>query len=261
MLPHLTASCLEATLSAKGWWARCKGCGIPLHYFQKQRLVVMAGDFPAVGTLVWQLALRQLLVFMDSEHIVVLRVWKSALRQLLMLTGHGGWTFWCLRGKKQALRQLRTNYPPCHGWQARCRSRVGKGALRLLQVKPITWLKGHCKWLTKLIANKQAVPKGPIPSWMLSPACHSLSKSIAEFVKSKNFTLLVSFSIHQYMHKHKVLTFVFFDKPKLSGRSLPYQWWYLFFVWWFFELMYLLLMPCQFKPFLLLRSYFLHLKS
>ena len=129
------------------------------------------------------------------------------------------------------------------------------------KVKPITWLKGHCKWLTKLIANKQAVPKGPIPSWMLSPACHSLSKSIAEFVKSKNFTLLVSFSIHQYMHKHKVLTFVFFDKPKLSGRSLPYQWWYLFFVWWFFELMYLLLMPCQFKPFLLLRSYFLHLKS
>ena len=187
-------------------------CVIPWYYFLKELLVVMDGDLPAVGSLVWQLALRQLLVFMDGEHIVVLRVWKSALRQLLMLTGHGGWTFWCLRGKKQALRQLRTNYPPCHGWQARCRSRVGKGALRLLQVKPITWLKGHCKWLTKLIANKQAVPKGPIPSWMLSPACHSLSKSIAEFVKSKNFTLLVSFSIHQYMHKHKVLTFVFFDK-------------------------------------------------
>ena len=128
------------------------------------------------------------------------------------------------------------------------------------------WSQSHgsrvtVSWLTKLITNKQAVPKGPIPSWMLSPACHSLSKSIAEFVKSKNYTLLVSFSIHQYMHKHKVLTFVFFDKPKLSGRSLPYQWWYLFFVWWFFELMYLLLMPCQFKPFLLLRSYFLHLKS
>ena len=236
-------------------------CVIPWYYFLKELLVVMDGDLPAVGSLVWQLALRQLLVFMDGEHIVVLRVWKSALRQLLLLSRHGGWTFWCLRGKKQALRQLGTNYPPCHGWQARCRSRVGKGALRLLQVKPITWLKGHCKWLTKLIANKQAVPKGPIPSWMLSPACHSLSKSIAEFVKSKNFTLLVSFSIHQYMHKHKVLTFVFFDKPKLSGRSLPYQWWYLFFVWWFFELMYLLLMPCQFKPFLLLRSYFLHLKS
>ena len=158
--PHPALS--VAALSVKGW------C-IPLHYSQKQRLVVMAGDFPAVGTLVWQLALRQLFVFMDSEHIVVLRVWKSALRQLLMLTRHGGWTLWCLRGNKQALRQLRTNYPPCHGWQAPCRSRVGKGALRLLQVKPITWLKDHCKRPTKCIANKQAVPKGLILSWMLSP--------------------------------------------------------------------------------------------
>ena len=47
---------------------------MPLYYFQKQLVIVMAGDFPAVGTSVWQLALRQLLVFMDGEHIVVLRV-------------------------------------------------------------------------------------------------------------------------------------------------------------------------------------------
>ena len=33
----------------------------------------MDGDLPAVGSLVWQLALRQLLVFMDGEHIVVLK--------------------------------------------------------------------------------------------------------------------------------------------------------------------------------------------
>ena len=34
----------------------------------------MDGDLPAVGSLVWQLALRQLLVFMDGMDIVVLRV-------------------------------------------------------------------------------------------------------------------------------------------------------------------------------------------